>query len=90
MRPSHGSGERDREDPCPLRRQRLGNPAAAERCEANSFSITRQLRYSSLETQRALDLCLVINGLPVATFEFKDSLTKQTVADAAAWSTPPC
>ena len=30
----------------------------------------------------ALDLCLFINGLPVATFELKNSLTKQTVADA--------
>ena len=31
---------------------------------------------------RALDLGLFINGLPVATFELKNSLTKQTVADA--------
>ena len=30
----------------------------------------------------ALDLCLFINGLPVATFELKNSLTKQTVEDA--------
>ena len=32
--------------------------------------------------QLALDLCLFINGLPVATFELKNSLTKQTVSDA--------
>jgi len=44
--------------------------------------VTRQLRYSRDETQRALDLGLFINGLPVATFELKNSLTKQTVADA--------
>jgi hypothetical protein len=31
---------------------------------------------------RALDLALFINGLPVATFELKNSLTKQTVDDA--------
>ncbi len=49
---------------------------------ANRFSVTRQLRYSRDETKRALDLCLFINGLPVATFELKNSLTKQTVADA--------
>ena len=55
---------------------------AAERNEANRFSVTRQLRYSRDETQRALDLGLFINGLPVATFELKNSLTKQTVADA--------
>ena len=59
-----------------------GNPAAAERYAQNHFSVTRQLRYSRDETQRALDLGLFINGLPVATFELKNSLTKQTVEDA--------
>ena len=61
-----------------------GNAPAAERHAANRFSVTRQLRYSRDETQRALDLGLFINGLPVATFELKNSLTKQTVADAVA------
>ena len=56
-----------------------GNPAAAERYAQNRFSVTRQLRYSRDETQLALDLGLFINGLPVATFELKNSLTKQTV-----------
>jgi type I restriction enzyme R subunit len=57
--------------------------AKAERLHAeNRFSITRQLAYSMDETRRALDLCLFINGLPIATFELKNSLTKQTVADA--------
>ena len=50
--------------------------------EQNRFSITRQLAYSMDETRRALDLGLFINGLPVATFELKNSLTKQTVEDA--------
>ena len=59
-----------------------GNPTAIERFAANRFSVCRQLRYSRDETQRALDLGLFINGLPVATFELKNSLTKQTVADA--------
>ncbi len=59
-----------------------GNDKAAELYAKNRFSVTRQLRYSRDETQRALDLCLFINGLPVATFELKNSLTKQTVADA--------
>jgi type I restriction enzyme R subunit len=48
----------------------------------NRFSVTRQLRYSRDETRCALDLGLFINGLPIATFELKNSLTKQTVADA--------
>ncbi|HEX3532318.1 MAG TPA: type I restriction endonuclease subunit R [Thermoanaerobaculia bacterium] len=59
-----------------------GNRQAAERYEMNRFSVTRQLRYSRDETQLALDLALFINGLPVATFELKNSLTKQTVDDA--------
>ena len=59
-----------------------GNPKAVEQFAANRFSITRQLRYSLDETRRALDLCLFINGLPIATFELKNSLTKQTVEDA--------
>ncbi|HSO82190.1 type I restriction endonuclease subunit R [Thiocapsa sp.] len=59
-----------------------GNARAAERNKANRFSVTRQLRYSRDETQLALDLCLFINGLPVASFELKNSLTKQTVEDA--------
>ncbi|HSV75329.1 MAG TPA: type I restriction endonuclease subunit R [Chthonomonadales bacterium] len=59
-----------------------GNAKATKRYAANRFSVTRQLRYSRDETQRALDLALFINGLPVATFELKNSLTKQTVEDA--------
>ena len=59
-----------------------GNEKAAALYELNRFSVTRQLRYSGDNTQLALDLCLFINGLPVATFELKNSLTKQTVADA--------
>ena len=59
-----------------------GNSAAATRYGQNRFSVTRQLRYSRENPQLALDLCLFINGLPVATFELKNSLTKQTAADA--------
>ena len=59
-----------------------GNARAEERYAQNRFSLTRQLRYSRDETQLALDLALFINGLPVATFELKNSLTKQTVEDA--------
>ena len=51
------------------------NENAVELFARNRFSITRQLRYSADETQLALDLCLFINGLPVATFELKNSLT---------------
>jgi type I restriction enzyme R subunit len=59
-----------------------GNVKAAKLHDQNRFSVTRQLAYSMDETRRALDLCLFINGLPVITFELKNSLTKQTVEDA--------
>ena len=58
------------------------NERAKDLYSLNRFSVTRQLRYSSDNAQLALDLCLFINGLPVATFELKNSLTKQTVEDA--------
>jgi type I restriction enzyme R subunit len=59
-----------------------GNVSAAENFDKNIFSVTRQLRYSNDEVQRSLDMVIFINGLPVMTFELKNSLTKQTVADA--------
>ena len=60
-----------------------GNPQAVARYDQNRFSVTRQLSYSNANKRRTLDLALFINGLPVATFELKNSLTKQTAADAA-------
>lgn len=54
-----------------LRRPSPGNKKAAQLFSANRFSVTRQLRYSMDKTRRALDLCLFINGLPIATFELK-------------------
>lgn len=59
-----------------------GNARAMELHAQNRFSVSRQLAYSNDETRRALDLGMFINGLPVATFELKNSLTKQTVSDA--------
>ena len=58
------------------------NRQAQERFEQNRFTVTRQLRYSRDEAQRSLDIGLFINGLPVFTFELKNSLTKQTADDA--------
>ncbi len=59
-----------------------GNEKARALFEANRFSVSRQLRYSRDESRLALDIGLFINGLPIATFELKNSLTKQTVDDA--------
>lgn len=59
-----------------------GNEQARVLYEQNRFTVTRQLRYSRDETQRALDLVLFVNGLPIFTFELKNRLTKQTAYDA--------
>ena len=59
-----------------------GNEQAEACFKQNRFTVTRQLPYSRDESQRALDIGLFINGLPVFTFELKNTLTKQTVEDA--------
>jgi len=59
-----------------------GNAQAAERYAANRFTVVRQLHFSPVDTGLSLDVTLFINGLPVVTFELKNSLTKQTVEDA--------
>lgn len=63
-------------------RPTAGNPEAAARFAQNRFTVTRQLKYSGDDWQRSLDLVLFVNGLPVATFELKNTLTKQTAQDA--------
>jgi type I restriction enzyme R subunit len=61
-----------------------GNRKALELNAMNRFSVTRQLAYSVDEIKRALDLCIFVNGLSLATFELKNRLTKQNVYDAIA------
>lgn len=58
------------------------NPTAARNYERNIFSVTRQLRYSADGKKLALDMVIFINGMPLITFELKNSLTKQNVWDA--------
>jgi type I restriction enzyme R subunit len=58
------------------------NIKAKELYEKNVFSVTRQLHYSKSDTQLSLDIAIFINGLPIATFELKNKLTKQTFEDA--------
>ncbi len=57
------------------------NPELSARYVANRLGVTRQLRYSSRNSNE-LDLTLTINGLPVCTAELKNPLTGQTVEDA--------
>jgi type I restriction enzyme R subunit len=58
------------------------NPIAVALFEKNIFSVTRQVKYSKLNTKLAIDLVIFINGLPIATLELKNQLTKQNVNDA--------
>ena len=43
--------------------------------------MTRQLPFDP-ESTKTLDLCLFVNGIPVATAELKNHLTGQTIEDA--------
>lgn len=54
---------------------------ALDEYRQNRLSVTRQLRYSTDNTN-TLDLVLFVNGIPVATAELKNPLTGQTVEDA--------
>ena len=56
-------------------------PELVQRYEANRLTVTRQLAYDPA-SNKTLDLCLFVNGLPVATAELKNQLTGQTVEQA--------
>lgn len=51
--------------------------------EKNVFGVIRQLRYSK-KNENAIDFVVFINGLPLATFELKNSFTGQKVGNAIA------
>ncbi len=57
------------------------NPMALANYEKNTFSIIRQVYYSS-KHQKSVDIVLFLNGLPVATAELKNHFTGQSVKDA--------
>lgn len=56
-------------------------PELVERYEANRLTVTRQLPFDP-ESTKTVDLCLFLNGIPVATAELKNHLTGQTIEDA--------
>lgn len=58
------------------------NPEVQERYEANRLGVTRQLYYSATNPNKSIDLCLSVNGIPVATAELKNRMTDQTVEHA--------
>ena len=57
------------------------NTKAIQQYNANIFAVTRQLRYS-LNNNNSLDMVILINGLPLITFELKNPWTGQTVKHA--------
>ncbi len=57
------------------------NPELEERYAANHLGLTRQLHFSS-RSEQSLDVTLSLNGIPIATLELKNPLTRQTVEDA--------
>lgn len=56
-------------------------PALVERYDANRLTVTRQLPYEAA-SNKTLDLCLFVNGLPVATAELKNPITGQDIEHA--------
>lgn len=56
-------------------------PELVARYEANRLTVTRQLAYDPA-SNKTLDLCLFVNGLPVATAELKNPLTGQSMEHA--------
>ena len=56
-------------------------PELVERYGKNRLTVTRQLAYERGST-KTLDLCLFVNGIPVATAELKNALTGQRLGDA--------
>ena len=65
------------------------NPEAAENYGKNRFTVTRQVAFKSAMKQAdgtprrcIIDLTLAVNGVPVATAELKNPMTRKQAADA--------
>lgn len=57
------------------------NPDAEKLYRANLFSVMRQV-YFSPRDERSVDIVLLLNGIPVVSFELKNQLTGQNVQHA--------
>ncbi len=56
-------------------------PELVAHYDANRLTVTRQLPYDP-ESNKTVDLCLFLNGIPVATAELKNHLTGQNIEHA--------
>jgi len=54
------------------------NPEHRTRYEANRFGVVRQFHYSAERPTDAIDLVILLNGLPLLTMEVKNEFTGQT------------
>jgi type I restriction enzyme R subunit len=57
------------------------NPETERLYKLNRLTVTRQLKYSQ-KSEKALDMLLGLNGLPVSTVELKNQFTGQDVTNA--------
>ena len=63
-------------------------PELVERYGKNRLTVTRQLPYEQGST-KTLDLCLFVNGVPVATSELKNAITGQASTTPSSSTAPP-
>ena len=78
----HGVRDQNVEFRLSYRRPAFGAaPELVASYDANRLTVTRQLPFDPGST-KTVDLCLFVNGIPVATAELKNHLTGQTVEDA--------
>ena len=56
-------------------------PELVAHYDANRLTVTRQLPFDP-DSTKTVDLCLFLNGIPVATAELKNHLTGQNIEDA--------
>jgi type I restriction enzyme R subunit len=78
----HGIRDQNVEIRLAYRRPAFGlAPELVTHYEANRLTVTQQLPYEA-GSAKTLDLCLFLNGIPVATAELKNHLTGQDIKEA--------
>src|SRR5690349_16696651 len=78
----HGVRDQNIEIRLSYRRPAFGvAPELVAHYDANRLTVTRQLTYDP-ESTKTVDLCLFVNGIPVATAELKNHLTGQNIEHA--------
>ena len=88
----HGVRDQNVEIRLSYRRPAFGlAPELVAHYDANRLTVIRQLPYDP-DSNKTLDLCLFVNGIPVATAELKNHLTGQNIdtrsASTAKTATP--